>query len=126
MRDRGIVSGFVVCLTLTLTAATGLAIDAGRLVASHVQVADHAENAARVGAQEITLIRAGLRALDPAKARQAARTYLDVHDLEGDVVVSGRSITVTVRREQPTVLLGLLGISAQRTSASRTATVVAG
>ncbi|MEY4223302.1 MAG: hypothetical protein RIS33_236, partial [Actinomycetota bacterium] len=52
MRDHGIVSGFVVCLTLTLTAATGLAIDAGRLVASHVQAADHAENAARVGAQE--------------------------------------------------------------------------
>ncbi|MBU3689542.1 MAG: hypothetical protein B7C54_06170 [Acidimicrobiales bacterium mtb01] len=126
MRDRGIVSGFVVCLTLTLTAATGLAIDAGRLVAAHVQVADHAENAARVGAQEITLIRAGIRALDPVKARSAARDYLAAHGLEGDVVVSGRSITVTVRREQPTVLLDLLGIGSQRTSASRTAVVVAG
>ncbi len=126
MRDRGVVSGFVVCLALTLAAASGLAIDAGRIVAAHIEVADHAENAARLGAQEVTLIRAGLRVIDPIRARRSARSYLAEHGVEGDVVVNGRSITVTVRRQQPTVILQLLGIGLQTTSASRTATVVAG
>jgi hypothetical protein len=33
-----------------------LAVDGGRIVAARVEAADHAENAARVGAQQATLL----------------------------------------------------------------------
>ena len=125
-RDRGVVSGFVVGLGLALVVMVGLAIDSGRLVAARTEAADHAENAARLAAQEVSLIRLGVRTIDPARARAVVSAYLDRHGVEGSVTIEHRSVTVTVRAEQVTTLLHLVGIDSRSMSAVRTATIVAG
>ena len=125
-RDRGVVSGFVVGLGLALVVMVGLAIDSGRLVAARTEAADHAENAARLAAQEVSLIRLGVRTIDPARARAVVSAYLDRHGVEGSVTIEHRSVTVTVRAEQDTTLLHLVGIDSRSMSAVRTATIVAG
>jgi hypothetical protein len=125
-RDRGVVSGFVVSLGLSLFVMSGLAIDSGRLVAARTEAADHAENAARLAAQEITLIRLGVRTIDPLRARSVVAAYFDRHDVDGTVVIDHQSVSVTVRAEQDTTLLHLVGIDSRSLSATRTASVVAG
>jgi Flp pilus assembly protein TadG len=45
--ERGSITAFVAVLAITFIACAGLAVDGGRLVAARVQLADHAENAAR-------------------------------------------------------------------------------
>ncbi|MFZ9863563.1 MAG: pilus assembly protein TadG-related protein, partial [Ilumatobacteraceae bacterium] len=67
-RDQGLVTAFVTGLVMTFVVAAGLAVDGGRLVAAHVTAGDHAENAARAGAQEVTLVRLGWRLIDPSRA----------------------------------------------------------
>ena len=102
----------------------GMAIDGGRIVAARVEAADHAENAARVGAQQVTLLRLGWRLLDPVKAKRAAEEYLNVHGISGLVTVGLRTVTVTVTLTQQTTLLRLVGIGSRTVTASRTAELV--
>ena len=71
--DRGVVTAFVLGLVLAFVLLAGLAVDSGRLVAAHVTAGDHAENAARAGAQEVTLVRLGWRLVDPRRATATAR-----------------------------------------------------
>ena len=123
-RDRGVVTAFVIGLVLSFTAAAGLALDGGRLVAVRVEAADHAENAARVGAQQVTLLRLGWRLLDPVAAERAAREYLQAHGILGEVTVGLRTVTVTTHMTQATTLLQLVGVSSRTVSATRTAELV--
>jgi len=114
---------FVVGLAMSFMVVAGLAVDGGRIVSARVSAADHAENAARVGAQQVTLIRLGWRVLDPARARQASMDYLAFHGVSGTVDVGINSVTVRVVVTQPTTLLRLVGIPSRSVSASRTATL---
>lgn len=125
-RDRGVVSGFVVGLAMSLFVMTGLAIDSGRLVAARAEAADHAENAARLAAQEISLIRLGVRTIDPSRARAVVAAYFERHGVEGVVAIDHQAATVIVRAEQETTLLHLVGIDSRSMSVTRTASVVAG
>lgn len=125
-RDRGVVSGFVVCLALTFMSMAGLAIDSGRLVGARLEAADHAENAARLGAQEVDRIRLGVRSVDPVRARRVTRSYLDEHGLDGSVLVENQTVTVTIRKEQETTILHLFGVGSREFSVTRRATIVAG
>ena len=124
VRDRGVVTAFVLGLVMCFVVIAGLAVDSGRLVAAHVTAGDHAENAARAGAQEVTLVRAGWRLLDPRRAAASARAYLDANGLDGDVRADTASVTVTVRVRQSTTLLWLVGIGDRVASATRTARLV--
>jgi hypothetical protein len=122
--DRGVVTAFVLGLVLAFVVLAGLAVDSGRLVAAHVSAGDHAENAARAGAQEVTLVRLGWRLVDPRRATATARAYLDAHGLDGDVSADFRGVTVTVRVRQATTLLRLVGIQEREVSSTRTARLV--
>jgi hypothetical protein len=122
--DRGVVTAFVLGLVLAFVVLAGLAVDSGRLVAAHVTAGDHAENAARAGAQEVTLVRLGWRLVDPRRATATARAYLDAHGLDGDVSADFRGVTVTVRVRQATTLLRLVGIQEREVSSTRTARLV--
>ena len=122
-RDRGVITGFVVGLVLSFTAVAGLAVDSGRIVSARVSASDHAENAARVGAHEVILLRLGWRFLDPAAAKTAAQQYLQRYGLVGDITVGYRTVTVTVRMTQATTLLRLVGISSRTVTATRTAEI---
>jgi transcription elongation GreA/GreB family factor len=108
-------------LTVMLVVCAGLAVDGGRVVGAHVSAADHAENAARRGAQEVVGIRAGEPHLDPLRARAAAAAYLDAQAVDGTVLVVGDEVTVTVTTHERATLLHLVGIDAMTVSATRSA-----
>jgi hypothetical protein len=101
-----------------------LAVDGGRIVAARVEAADHAENAARVGAQQATLLRLGWRLLDPVKAKRAAEEYLSTHGIIGQVTVGLRTVSVTATLTQQTTLLRLAGIGSRTVTATRSAELV--
>ena len=123
-RDRGVVTAFVLGLAMCFMVTAGMAVDGGRIVAARVEAADHAENAARVGAQQVTLLRLGWRLLDPVKAKRAADEYLSVHGISGQVTVGLRTVSVTVTLMQQTTFLRLVGIGSRTISATRTAELV--
>lgn len=117
-RDRGSISGFVVVITIAVLACGGLVFDGARVVAAKVDAADHAENAARAGAQEIAA-REGVVVLDLARARRSADIYLSGAGVSGVVTVTPQRITVTVFETVETTLLRLVGVNSKSVSATR-------
>jgi hypothetical protein len=124
--DKGSVSAFVVCLALTFVIVAGLAVDSGRLVASRIAVADHAENAARGAVQHVRGLRSGEKSIDPVAARRAASRYLAQFGLVGDILIEPLAVTVTTRFVETMTLLRLVGIESHTVSATRRAALVDG
>jgi len=119
--DDGVVSAFVVGLMMTFIVCAAFGVDGGRLVATRLELADHAENAARIGAQEITDLRSGRPKIDQNLAQRSSTTYLVDQDLSYSVSVSSNSITVTAIREVEMTLLKLFGVRNHTISVTRTA-----
>lgn len=122
--DRGSVTAFVVTMTASLVGLVGLVHDGGRLVAAHLQAADRAAGAARVGAQEVVGIRAGQVEIAAATARRRAQDELAAQGAEGTVTATPHAVTVTVRQPVAFELLSLLGLPGRVVQATRTAVVV--
>ena len=120
--DSGVVSAFVLGLMMTFVVCAGLGVDGGRLVASRLELADHAENAARVGAQELTDLRTGGPTIDESQARHSASSYLTAYDLDGKVAITSNSVSVTVNREIEMTLLKLFGAGNHLLTVTRTVT----
>lgn len=124
--DEGSITALVVVLAMTFVACAGLAIDGGRLVAAKVELGDHAENAARAGAQEVTSLRSGSIEINEPQAVYAAEEYLSAHGVDGDVQIQNNDVTIRVSRHIPMTLLSLFGVSGKTLSAQRSATPVDG
>lgn len=124
--ERGSITAFVVVIAMTFIACAGLALDGGRLVAAKVELGDDAENAARVGAQEITSFRSGNPKIDKPRAAEAAVRYLSEHDISGDVSIKDNEVTVHATRLVRMTLLSLFGVTTKIVTAQRTATPVIG
>ncbi len=123
---RGSVSAFVVCLFLGMVALVGLAYDGGRVSSRYGELSDLAANAARIGAQQVTGIRAGAPRIDPEGARAAAARFLARRNLPSRIVVQGDRITVSVRTVVPMRILSLIGVTERSVSVTRSAELVAG
>jgi Flp pilus assembly protein TadG len=119
--ESGVVSAFVIGLMMTFVVCAGLGVDGGRLVANRMELADHAENAARVGAQELTDLRTGEPTLDENQARNSASNYLATNNVEGEVSTTSNSVTVTVNRDVQMSLLKLFGATNHQITVTRTA-----
>jgi len=119
--EEGLVSALVVALAGTFIACAALALDGGRLIATYVQISDHAGNAARRGVQEVTSLRSGDPIVDGDRARQAVRQYLSLNGLSGDVIAEERAVTVTVTATVRMSILGVIGVGDQSVSVHRTA-----
>ncbi len=118
-RDRGSITGFVLVITMAVICCAGLVIDGGRIVGAKVSASDHAENAARVGAQQVVSLRTGQWVLDAVRAKRNAEAYLVAHGVDGSVAVSANRVTVTVQSTVSTTLLRLVGVSTKSVHASR-------
>lgn len=124
--DQGSITALVVVLAMTFVACAGLAIDGGRLVAAKIELGDQAENAARVGAQEVTSLRSGTMQIDESRAVDAAERFLAGQGLDGDVSIQNNIVTVTVSRSIRMTLLSLFGAKSKTLSSRRSATPVDG
>jgi Flp pilus assembly protein TadG len=124
LRDSGYATAFVVVVTLVLMAVIGLAVDGGAAAAAHARAQAAAAEAARAGADEIDIAHfraTGIVRLNPADARAAAATWLADVEHTGTVAATAAGVTVTVTGQQPTQILGIVGIGAIEVEATATA-----
>lgn len=124
--QRGSISAFVVCSLIGITALAGLVLDGGRVVSAFADLSDAAENAARIGCQEVSGIRSGKMHVDPNNARASISHYLRSKDLEGSIEVQNGGARVTIRRVVQMRLLSLIGIQTRTITVTRSAHVVSG
>ena len=77
--ERGSVSVYVVIIAASLMLMAGLCVEGGRVLNARSTLADQAEQAARVGVQQLSMEKlrgSGVAATDPSAASSAARSYL--------------------------------------------------
>jgi Flp pilus assembly protein TadG len=126
--DVGSLTVFVAVLAVALFALIGLVVDGGRAVAAQSAVTGEAEQAARVGADQISVqaIRSGTVAIDPLAATKAASAYLQAAGTSGVVTISDQTVRVHIQSWEPTVILGIVGVVRIGLSATASATNVHG
>ncbi len=127
-REKGSFTVFVAVLSLALFALFGLVIDGGRAVAAQSTATAEAEQAARIGAGQISVdaIRMGSPDIDPAAATAAAEQYLRAEGSAGSITVVGQTVIVHIQTEEPTVILGIVDVRRIGISAMASATNVHG
>ena len=107
-------SAFVVGMAVVLLAAAGLVVDGGTALNARMRLADDVEQAARAGAQELSVSALrddNLIAVDSAAASARARQYIAARGYTtAGVQVEGDTVTVTAVDTVDTVLLNLIGI----------------
>lgn len=121
--QAGSVSAFVAVLSVGLMALAGLAIDGGRALAARSQARAEAEQAARAGADQLSLaaLHDGAVVVVPSRAVSAAQQELRRMGASGRVTVIANEVSVTVSLRDPTVVLGIVGIESIAVSATASA-----
>ncbi len=125
----GVVTAFTVVMVGALIVLAGLVFDGGRALAGRVTALNEAQEAARVGAQQIDLptFRAtGAAILSDDAAVTAAEGYLATTGDAGTATVNGDTVTVTVTHRQSTQILSVIGIGSFTEHATATATAEQG
>jgi uncharacterized membrane protein len=110
--ESGMVTVFVVTMTLVFLLLAGLVVDGGAVLAAKREAINEAEQAALAGAQavDVTALRVGAPAtLDPVEATAAARAYLAQIGRDGTVEVVGNQVTVNVTIPRRMLILQLAG-----------------
>ncbi|MGD0441359.1 MAG: hypothetical protein ABSB52_12140 [Acidimicrobiales bacterium] len=127
--EQGSFTPFVMLLCVALMAVLALIVDGGRALGARDTAYLEAEQAARVGATQLSAasLHEGLTAFQIAGATAAAERYMSACGHPGSVVVAGSAVIVTVRAYAlATPLLAMIGIDQLQVSASAAATVVVG
>lgn len=125
----GVVTAFTVVMVGALLVLAGLVFDGGRALAGRVTALDEAQEAARVGAQQIdipTFRATGAVILGNSAAMTAAEGYLASTGDTGTVAVHGDTVTVTVTHVQSTQILSMIGLGSFTEHATATATAEQG
>lgn len=131
MNDRdehGMVTAFVVLITLTLVLFIGLVLDGGYTLAARREAIDEADGASRAAAQAIDpSTRTSLGAvLDARQAQAAVDAFLRPTGHAGQASVSGDTVTVTVSFPQRLYILGAGGLLSVTVHGRGTAQAVRG
>ena len=110
--EAGMVTAFVVAITLALVLFIGLVLDGGYTLAARREAIDEADGAARAAAQAISLTSraSSVATIDPARAQGAVDTFLAPVGHVGHATVDGDTVTVTVSFRQPMYVLGAGGL----------------
>lgn len=109
---------------MSLVALVGLVFDGGRIIGTYLEMSDDAQNAARIGTQNLVSIRSGDPEIDPAQAHRDMSDYLQQQGHDAFVYVSKESITVEIRKHVSMRVLNLFGISGRTISVQRTVQMV--
>jgi uncharacterized membrane protein len=130
-RDRdetGMVTAFVVLITVALIMFIGLVLDGGYTLAARREAIDEADGAARAAAQAVNLQTRTARrpVLDPRQAQAAADSFLAPTGHTGQVTVAGDMVTVTVSFRQRLYILGAGGLFSVLVTGRGTARAVTG
>ena len=95
------------------TVLLGLVVDGGRVIDERVAASRTAGQAARAGADALSVasVRNGSDAIDAEAARARAQTYLRRAGMDGTVSVAGDRVTVRVTGESKNQILGVIGVA---------------
>jgi uncharacterized membrane protein len=126
--EQGMVTAFVVMMTLSLVMFIGLVLDGGYTLAARREAIDEADGAARAAAQSVT---AGTRsstgtAVDSGQAQAAVDSFLTPTGHRGQASVNGDTVTVTISFPQPLYILGAGGLFSVTVTGRGTARAVTG
>ena len=127
--EDGAATIFVVGLATALLMVAGLLYDGGRVLAARREAFHTADNAARAAAQavDIEVVRSGAAPLlDVAAAEIAARGYLERLGLDGEVVITGDQVSVTVSMDVEMALLQAVGLDGRTVTGTGRAQIVQG
>jgi Flp pilus assembly protein TadG len=121
--QRGVSALVVVLLTTALFSVAGLVIDGGYALSARKEAMTQAQQAARVGADALSIgdLRDGTVRVDPDRAAAAARSYLRSLGADGTVAVNGGEVSVTVTSTSDTVMLSAVGVSSLPVEVTATA-----
>lgn len=125
-KSRGSISGLVVSLFMGGVALVGLSFDGGASIATYMRISDVAQNAARLGAQQVVGIRDGNPHIDSQSASDLIDRYTNNFQIISTREFHGTAVTVHVETKQPMKILGIFGIGSRTIRASRTADLVSG
>ena len=125
-KNQGSLSAMMVCLVMATMSLAGLAYDGGRVVSMYMEMSDTAQNAARLGGQQLVGLRSGHPRIDEDLATSAMRTYLVARGLTGSFDIQGTKATVVVSTKIPMRILGIIGVSERTIRVIRTVDVVDG
>ena len=125
-KNQGSLSAMMACLVMATMSLAGLAYDGGRVVSMYMEMSDTAQNAARLGGQQLVGIRSGHPRIDEDLATSAMRVYLKARGLTGKFDVQGTKATVEVFQKVPMRILGIIGIGDRTIRVKRTVDVVDG
>lgn len=127
--EQGALTPFVMLLCVALMAVLALIVDGGRALSARQAALSEAEQAARLGATQLSIasLHAGRTSFQIGNAEAAAERYMSASGHPGSAVVVGACVLATVRTYAlATPLLALVGIDHLPVSASAAATVVVG
>jgi Flp pilus assembly protein TadG len=126
--DRGAIAAFVVLVMVGLLALLGLVVDGGTALTSRQAAQVEAEQAARAGAGALSVdaLRADVIQIDGPAAVAAAERFTAAAGHPGTAVVVGGVVTVRIRYQVPTAILGLIGVDRLDVSAEAAAVNVGG
>lgn len=111
---------------MCLLVLTGLVVDGGTVIARYAELSDIAENASRIGSQQIVGIRAGDPQLNEVGARQRINEFLTSKHLTGRVTTRSGGTIVEIRTSVPMRMLSIIGIRERHIVVTRTSFVVSG
>jgi Flp pilus assembly protein TadG len=124
--DDGGVTVFVVIVATALLAMAAISVDGGYVLAARERAHAAAAQAARAGADAVTIdsVRAGGADIDVAAAKAAAEAILakdGLTDPRNGITVTGGEVAVEVTTTTDTAMLGIVGISSLTVHAGATA-----
>lgn len=124
--ERGVITIWVVFISVAMLALAGLVIDGGYAMAAKREAARAAEQAARAAADQLDTdsIRTGGSQIDPADAAATGRAYLSSAGESGTVTVNGVTVTVTVTKTQRATILSAFGKDSFTVHSRATATSI--
>ena len=126
--ESGAITVFVALLAVALFALAGLVLDGGRAVSAQQAAQDEADQAARSGAEGLSVnaLRTGAGELDPQAAVANAVAYTVAAGHPGTATVVGNAVEVSIHYRVPTDILGMVGIDSLPVSATARAVDVHG
>ena len=126
-RSRGSVTAVAICWVASIVGLAGLVVDGGRVVTAHVRAADRAAGAARMGAQQLESLRAGVPRIDCDRAVPVVRTVLAGSAPDSvRIRCDAGSLAVTVGVTVATPGLRLFGVVDRRVVVTREVRMVEG
>jgi hypothetical protein len=114
----------IVVIIVSLIALSGLVLDGGRLVAAYLEISDDAQNAGRIGTQQLVSIRAGDPIVDFAIGHREMSRYLQEHGHNATVYVDGAEVTVVITKRVNMTILSMFGVSSRTVRVQRTVQAV--